>query len=273
MRASTSNAFLVSLTIHAVAAGLIIFFTYYTLWRQGPPPVIFELVAGPPTDPGALEAPAEGNSPTPVKFDAPQAPPKQPEPKVEPVATPPPSQVVPPPTKPKTPTTVAKEIQNKMKKQEKVSFRDYLKKHPTPKPAPPSTSKSSGKSVPRINIEGIEQGVKGGSKNNKKGGGGGKALTREQQNELDTYYSFLRQMLQDAYSTPSGMNDNYVVQITFDITASGSVINAKVTKSSGNRDYDDSVLDAFRRIRNLGPTPTGRPEMEITMRLKMSEQN
>ena len=275
MRSNSPSAFFTSLTLHGVVAGLFVFFTYYSVWQQGPKPVIFELVAGPPTAPDELVAPALGNSATPVKQEAPIAkvelPPEKPEPKVEQtvktVETPPASDVVPPPPKPKADTSLLKE----MKKSQRMSYKDYLKKHPTPKPAPQTAAAQprSGGHVPRIDAEGIAQGVRGGSTANKRGGGGGKVLTREAQNEFNTYISFLISALKEAHTPPPGVNDNLAAQVTFDITASGSILNPRISKSSGDRAFDESVLDAFRRVRSIGPTPDGKSDTwTVTFRMK-----
>ncbi len=277
MRANSPSAFFTSLTLHSVVAGLIVFLTYYSVWQQGPPPVIFELVAGPPTAPDELVAPALGNSLTPVKIETPkieQAPEKS-EPKVEEVVpmvktveTPPASEVVPPPPKikPKTETSLLKE----MKKSQKMSYKDYLKKHPSPKPVPQTamTTPRTG-NVPRIDAEGIAQGVKGGSTANKRGGGGGKALTREEQNEFDTYISFLISALKEAHLPPPGVSDKLEAKVTFDITASGHILNPRISRSSGDKDFDESVLEAFRKVRSIGPTPNGKSDTwTVTFRMR-----
>jgi len=273
MRANSPSAFFTSLTLHGAVAGLIVFLTYYSVWQHGPPPVIFELVAGPPTAPDELVAPALGNSATPVKLDIPkvEAAPEKVEPKVEEtvktVETPPASDVIPPPPKPKADTSLLKEL----KKSQRMSYKDYLKKHPTPKPAPQTASnqpRTSGR-VPRIDAEGIAQGVKGGSTANKRGGGGGKALTREEQNEFNTYISFLIAALKEAHTPPPGVNEKLAAQVTFDITAGGSILNPRISRSSGDRDFDESVLDAFRRVRSIGPTPNGKSDTwTVTFRMR-----
>ena len=275
MRANSPSAFFTSLTLHGVVAGLIVFFTYYSIWQHGPPPVIFELVAGPPTAPDELVAPALGNSLTPVKLDVPKVelPPEKPEAKVEqvvptvkPVEPPPVSEVAPPPPKPKTDKSLLQE----MKKSQRVSYKTYLKNHPTPKPQPQvaTANPQTGKG-PRIDAEGIAQGVKGGSTANKRGGGGGKALTREEQNELNTYISFLINALKEAHTPPPGVNDNLAAQVTFDITAGGHILNPRISKSSGDKDFDESVLDAFRRVRSIGPTPNGKSDTwTVTFRMR-----
>ncbi|MDQ5980932.1 MAG: TonB C-terminal protein [Verrucomicrobiota bacterium] len=269
---------LLSVTLHAFVVAVLVLLTWYSAMQQAKAPVIFELVAGPPTNPEALEAPALGNTTKPVKLEVPKVElvPTMPEP--EPVVPSPPEPVVttPPPEKtkakapdkPKPDNSIAKEV----KKAQRLSYNDYIKKHPTPKPAAPSaqTGKSTAKG-PRIDATGIAQGVKGGSTANLKGGGGGKALTREQADALDTYFSMLIQELKRAHEPPAGVSDDLQAQVTFDITASGAIMNPRIKKSSGNREFDRSVIEAFLRVRSIGPMPTRRPDT-VTVTFKMKDE-
>jgi len=289
MRATSPNAFLISLTLHGTVVAAIILMTVVTALQQKEAPVIFELVAGPPTNPEALEAPALGNTPNPVKLEVPKIElvPSMPEP--EPVVETAPEPVAPPTPKPapvekakpapvektkpkapekaKTETSLAKEVKNA----QRMSYQDYLKKHPTPK-QPAASGKSTGQAakVPRIDAQGIAQGVQGGSTANTKGGGGGKALSREQQNAVDTYFSMLIQELKRAHEPPPGVSDRLEVRVKFDITASGAILNPVVVKSSGNKEFDRSVIDAFLRVRSIGPMPTRRGDT-ITVTFKMRD--
>jgi colicin import membrane protein len=240
----------------------IIFMTTVYVVQQDKPPVIFELVAGPPTAPDELVAPALGNTTAKVAL-----PPDKPVPKVqETVETPPvPESVTPPKTKPDT--SIAKEL----KKSERMSYRDYLKKHPTPKPpVTPPVQKTAN--VPRIDAQGIANGVRGGSTANTRGGGGGNALTREEQSELNTYISFLLNALKEAHEPPPGVGDQLEARVTFDIAANGTITSPRIAHSSGNRDFDESVLEAFRRVRPIGPTPNGKADTwTVTFRMKEPE--
>lgn len=258
MRPYSSSAFLTSLTLHAFLAALLFLTTVYVARSDKIQPVIFELVAGPPTAPDELVAPALGNTPSAVKVNVPkmELPADKPQPEAGPTG---------PETKPKPDTSLAKD----MKKSAKVSYQEYLKKHPTPKPA--TTTAPRVANVPKIDTQGIVGGVKGGSTANTRGGGGGKALSREQQSQLDTYISLLIQELKKAHEPPSGVNDQLETKVTFDITASGAILNPRISRSSGNREFDESVLDAFRRVRSIGPTPTRRPDT-WTVTFKMQEE-
>ena len=251
MRPYSSSAFLRSLTLHAFVAALLFVTTVYVARSDKMQPVIFELVAGPPTAPDELVAPALGSTTAPVKIKVPM------------VERPQESATV-PETKSKPDTSLAKDL----KKSAKVSYQEYLKKHPTPKPSAATTTPRAAH-VPKIDTQGIVGGVKGGSTANTRGGGGGNALTREQQNQLDTYISLLIQELKNAHEPPSGVSDQLETKVTFDITASGAILSPRISKSSGNREFDESVLDAFRRVRSIGPTPTRRPDTwTVTFRMQ-----
>ena len=284
MRASTANSVVISLTLHALVVGAIILFTFYAASQVKEPPVIFELVQGPPTAPDELVAPALGNTTKQIKLDVPvvetvASMPAEPEPVVQtqpeetpvepvPVEKPKPKAVEKPKPveKPKADNSLAKE----MKQAQRVSYKDYLKKHPTPKPAPATmTASRKVASGPRVDATGIAQGVAGGSTANTRGGGGGKALTREQQDQMSTYISMLIQELKKAHEPPPGVSDKLETRVTFDITASGAIMNPRISKSSGDKAFDESVLEAFLRMRSIGPTPNRRSDTwTVTFRMR-----
>lgn len=266
MQARSHNAFLASLLLHAFVVALFFATALFVAQRAKEVPVIFELVAGPPTAPNELVAPAKGTSPTAMKLDVPTVnlPPEPPVVQtVKTVETPPPKAEVVTPPKPKA----DKSIVQAMKQKERISYKDYLKSHPTPKSQPAAPRKAA--TVPRIDTKGIVGGVAGGSTANTRGGGGGKALTREEQSELNTYISFLLSALKEAHEPPPGVSDKLETRVTFDITAGGFIRNPRISKSSGDRAFDESVLDAFRRVPPIGPTPNGKPDTwTVTFRMR-----
>jgi len=273
MRPNSPSAIVTSLILHGFVAAIIFVTTVYLARSSKMEPVIFELVAGLPTAPDELVAPALGNTTAPVKVTVPQVelPPDKPEPVVqETVAVPEPVVKTPPaktaPVKPKSDLSLAKDL----KKSARVSYQEYLKKHPTPKQSAASTVRQAAK-VPKIDTQGIVGGVRGGSTANTRGGGGGKAMTREESDQLSTYISLLIQELKKAHEPPSGVSDRLETKVTFDITASGAILNPRISKSSGNREFDESVLDAFRRMRSIGPTPNRRADT-WTVTFKMRDE-
>ena len=279
MRATSPNSLFLSLTLHGSVVAAILLATWFTTVRQKEAPVIFELVAGPPTAPDELVAPALGNSTKPIKLEVPKVElvpsMEEPEPVVVTRPEPTPAKPVPvektkskAPEKPKPDTSMAKEL----KKAQRMSYQDYLKKHPTPKQTASARPSSRPAKIPKIDAQGIAQGVQGGSTANTRGGGGGKALSREQQDQLNTYISLLIQELKRAHEPPTGVSDKLEARVTFDITASGAILNPRITKSSGDKEFDRSVIDAFLRMRSIGPTPNRRSDT-WTVTFKMSDEN
>lgn len=281
MRANSSSSLMLSLFLHALVVGTIILTTYVVARQTKEPPVIFELVAGEGNQVNELEAPALGNTSNPVKLDVPQADPTPPTPPEPAVKTPPPEEktVETPPAekpqpkpaekpkaveKPKPDTSIAKE----MNKQQRISYKEYLKKHPTPKQ---TASNNTGKaaSSKRVDAQGIAQGVRGGSTANTRGGAGGKAMSRQEADQMSTYISLLIQELKRAHEPPPGVSDSLETRVTFDITASGAIMNPRILKSSGDKAFDQSVLEAFLRMRSIGPTPNRRPDTwTVTFRMR-----
>ena len=270
MRANSSSSLMVSLMLHAFVVGAIILTTYIVARETKDAPVIFELVAGPPTAPDERVAPALGNTTNAVKLDVPKVPPTPPSapepvvntpPEEKAVATPPPTKA---PDKPKPDNSMVKE----MNKSARTSYKDYLKKHPIPKQTASAAPRKTA-TGPRVDAQGIAQGVKGGSTANTRGGGGGKALTREEADQMSTYISLLIQELKKAHEPPPGVSDRLETKVTFDITASGAILNPRISKSSGDKAFDDSVLEAFLRMRSIGPTPNRRSDTwTVTFRMK-----
>jgi len=266
MRANSPSSIFASLGLHAFVAAIIICSTMFLARQDRDQPVIFELVAGPATAPDELVAPALGNTTAILPVPKVEPTPAKPEPeaaKPEPVVqTQPEEKAVEPPVekakpkateKPKADTSIVKE----MRQAQRMSYKDYLKKHPTPKVVA-SVQPRASSGGPRVDATGIAQGVRGGSTANTRGGGGGNALTREQQNQLDTYISLLIQELKKAHEPPPGVSDRLETKVTFDITASGAILNPRISKSSGDKAFDNSVLEAFLRMRSIGPTPDHR---------------
>jgi TonB family protein len=282
MRENTANSVVLSLALHGFVVGAIVLATFFLAKRAKEMPVIFELVAGPATAPDELVAPALGNTTKQIKLDVPIvetiASMPDPEPVVhsepeEAAVEPPPAAEKPKPVEKAKPVPKPKpdnSMANEVKKTQRMSYKDYLKKHPTPKRTP-STISAPRKTAkgPRVDATGIAQGVKGGSTANTKGGGGGTALSREMQDKMSTYISLLIQELKRAHEPPPGVNDRLEARVTFDITASGAIMNPRISKTSGDKAFDESVLEAFLRMRSIGPTPNRRSDTwTVTFRMR-----
>jgi len=135
----------------------------------------------------------------------------------------------------------------------------------------PSGAKGAATKVAKIDGEGIAKGVVGGSTNNKTGGAGGKALSRAEQDALDSYIAMLIQRLRAAHEKPPGLSDLLEARVQFRIAANGTISDVKIVGSSGSSEFDQSVLAAFARVRSIGATPNGKSDTWIVT-FKMREE-
>jgi TonB family protein len=139
-----------------------------------------------------------------------------------------------------------------------------------------TSSTKAGANTPiktsRIDAEGIAKGVAGGSTANKTGGAGGTALSREEQDLLDAYFALLIQHLRDAHENekPTGLSDQLFARAEFYLAADGSISRARIIQSSGNAEFDKSVLAALRNVRTIGRRPDGKGDVH-TVRFQMKE--
>jgi colicin import membrane protein len=258
MRANSPEAILLSLALHGAVAALMLFMAFVMAQRPQKPPEVFELVAGPPTDPGALVAPALGSPSGDVRL------------KVPPTRLPPePKQTVrenvvkaPPKTKAEPLPKDAVTQTRTMTKEEYDRLHGKTKAAATP--APPTPTKA-----PRIDAKGIANGVRGGSADNTRGGGGGKALSRDQMDAMAEYFAALRLHLQEALERPTGASDRLTCEIRFFLAANGQIDNVAVARSSGDAEFDRSALAAFNRIAWPGPRPDRQSGyLSVTFRMK-----
>lgn len=278
MRANSPSAFFASLLLHAVVAAIIAALSLYIaqVQSQQRPPVIFDLVAGPPTAPDELVAPALGNTLT-LPKSAPKVnepirqPETAPEPVVETVKTAPVEESIPTPPKeipkpkqkvkevpkPKPPLTKeAKAVVNEMNKKRIVSYLNEKKKidreiakQEAARRAAEARAKAAA-AVKGVDVQGIREGVLGGSPTNTRGGGGGKALSREEADELLVYQTLLKNELKGIFNElkPTGLADSLNADVTFLVAANGEIGNVRIARSSGNGEFDQAVLESFRRL-------------------------
>ncbi|HYC72166.1 MAG TPA: TonB family protein [Opitutaceae bacterium] len=263
MHANSPSSYVASLALHALAAAVIFAATFW-LARQPAevPPVIFELVSGPPTNPNATVA---GTGAPEVDVDLPKIKPLAPEamrppaaetpapepPKAEPkqAVRPEPKQAVKTPPKQEPKKT---ETKKPAEEPAKMSYDQFVKQHGKPQPRQTTKAPTSAK-APQIKMGEVLKDWKQGG-----GGQGGTAETREDQGLLANYLAQLRQALFRAYERPPGVDDGLVAEVTFSLAANGDISNVRITGSSGDADFDRAAVEAFRRVGSIGPPPTRR---------------
>ena len=299
MTAQSPSAYFSSATLHAVVVVLLLGAAWVTEQQTREPVKIFEMVAGAGANYNATEAPALGTpdgDKIKVAVAAPEPAPKiaEPVPKIveptpEPIA-PTPVQAAPPapPTASTTGDTkvpdlaraakrTAAKVEQKMAQKQRMDeaiAADKARKEAAAakqtmtkaqydklygKQANPA-GKAGTTRIARVDTKGIPGGVDGGSTANTSGGAGGPALSRAEASGMDSYFSYLKERLEQVHEPPVGVSDKLSVRVEFMLPADGTISQVHVVRSSGNKDFDQSVLDAFKRVRSVGQRPDGRSE-------------
>jgi len=298
------QAYFVSFLIHGAIIALVLLLGIYVGEHEPEPKKVFELVAGKGDNYEATEAPALGISggvgvsapdsvvmpkEDPIKVDIPKAvevtpltpepvvaPEPKPEVKPEPVPAPPePKQASKTPAK-KAPQTDFKKIVQRTAQRKAAKLEAQYKKQQDKLLAEQKKRESYEQfqrehGGTRATGEGIEGGVVGGSTSNKKGGAGGKALTREQQDLLDSYFAMFKARLKENHVPPPGVSDRLEARIEFFMAADGSISRVRVIRSSGNKDFDQSVLEAFAHT-HMPSRPDKHSDMK-EMTFKMHDED
>ena len=272
MSAQSPGAFGLSALLHACAAGLVLFFSYAADRSDDDAPKILELVAGAGDNYAATAAPALGNAgavkqPAPLPPDpGPAAVPAPPVPAASPIQSAPEPAAKPKPT-PK-PIDLVKDLQRAEQRREKRLEAQYQKQKLAEQKREAAALAAS--KVKHIDAEGIREGVVGGSTENKSGGAGGKALTREEASLMDLYFAKLKSEIKEAHVPPDGVADSLATRVEFFVAADGTVSQAHVIGSSGNGDFDRSVIQACEHAHLIGPRPDGRSD-SVTFTFRMRE--
>ncbi|HZZ18842.1 MAG TPA: energy transducer TonB [Opitutaceae bacterium] len=279
MSAQTPGAYGLSALLHSGAVALVLFFSYASDRLVKDEPKVFELVAGEGDNYAATAAPALGSAGGDIKVE-PQAPIPTPQPLPEPPApTPEPKQqetspiqpapeTIPAPPKAKSPkppkpvdlVASLKHAEDRRKKK----LEDKYKKQQE------ADAKRQAAMAKRIDAKGIREGVIGGSSENTKGGAGGKALTREEGTELQAYFAELLMRIKESHTPPEGVADTLSAKVELFVAADGSISHVKITSSSGNAEFDRSVVEACQHTRSIGARPDGKSET-VSFTFKMRE--
>ena len=281
MNARLSGAFAISTLLHAVAVGLLLLAIFVSQRREARPPVVFELVAGGGNNYAATVAPALGSPKGDVKKTASAPAVTRPAPKIERVAEP--ATIAPPKPTPDFARTMKRIESRKVRRAEaqikaereaearRLSKEEYDRQH---RQTTTRTVSARRTKIPQIDAAGIARGVVGGSTVNRTGGAGGKALTREESSLIDAYIAFVRQQLRNSFDAvkPAGLSDQLEAVVELHILADGTLARAKIIQSSGNDDFDRSVLQAVANTAPLGARPDGLSEVQqIPFRMREPE--
>jgi len=290
MTARSPSALLLSASLHGLVVAVLVLFSYLVQTSVKEAPKVFELVAGEGDNYAATVAPALG---TPggikVAITAPPTPqPVAPAPTpAEPVPAPSPAPMEkaapaapPKPTETKIPDLAKNVKRIEAKRRAKIEAKDRAEREAEQKrltkaefdkqnKARKTAAASGNPKVERIDAEGIAGGVVGGSTANKTGGANGKALTREEGDLLDAYFSLVKERLRDGLEKPPGLGDAVYAVAEFRLNADGSISGAHITRGSGSDEFDRAVMEDIARFRAVHPPSTWRGDtVSLTFRMK-----
>lgn len=85
-------------------------------------------------------------------------------------------------------------------------------------------------------------------------------------NAMQSYFGLLKSRALASFVKPSGVSDGLVTGVTFQISAAGVISHVRVTRSSGDSEFDAAVLAAFARVRLPAKPDQRAEELELSFR-------
>ena len=149
----------------------------------------------------------------------------------------------------------AKKIPNNsepvLKPQPLVSAKEFFKKNPKPDPKPREIKRDVETAVQQIEVRDLV--IKPNTPLNRQ-----KQLLDQQNSALSQYIMRLRAKIDAAWTKPAQLAGvNLDARVVFNVSSSGRLSKPRLTKSSGNAAFDQSIISAFKLANTVGPTPTG----------------
>ncbi len=150
----------------------------------------------------------------------------------------------------------------------RMSHEEFLKSQGSKtSPSQRATAGGGGTPGPRVDANGIKKGITGATGAGSKGAGG-KALTATEGAAMERYFSMLITRLRDGHEKPGGVSDLLSAEVQFTLAANGAIASVRIVRSSGNADFDQSVLEAFSRVK-MPARPDGKTDVQrLTFRIK-----
>jgi colicin import membrane protein len=283
------GAFWVSVALHGSAVVLGLLMTLTLRDKVDPPPQVFELVAGDGNAYDATEATQGVQNPAPQMAmptinSVQEWTPPTPVAPVEPTPVAPVAPTQPPVVKPEPIPNFKQQITSVKRKEErkadreikqqraedaklaKANYEQFKKEHGVKTTAAqrPATATTPG---PRIDPNAARRGLESATSSGP--GAGGPAAKADAGPALDRYFAMLRERLRANHEKPGGLSDLLSAEAEFTLAANGVLTGVRIVRSSGNADFDASVLEAFARVRSIGPRPDSKTGTHrLTFRMK-----
>lgn len=261
------RAGLASLFVHGAGAGALLLGAFWLretardISPALPPPVgEFTVV---PADGGAAAAASGVAENAPIRFHAP--------PSVR-VWTPPAREAEPTPDAPTNPRVDTTRPANPRPRQQtpatsadapRTSYGDFQRRHGAPDTTPSSSTPTGTATAPRIATD-----WSGGSGRENASSVASDAGNSATTASMDGYFGLMLQNLRERHEAPTGLSAALNTEVSFTLAADGSISGLRITRSSGDADFDRSVLDVFARVR-LPARPDGKSDLRrLTFRVR-----
>ena len=247
MRFPKDQPFWTSVILHLVVLLGLFVATIVQAFKPKEKPHVFEMVE-PPSEVSQSAQPS-----------TPQPPPPE---KVPPVELPPVPQVdIPKPPPPSKPIDTP---QPKPSEQPLMTADDFFKSNPRPDPKQRPVTRPPNITVPKIDVPKLIM-PQSTPRNPSP------QLSQQQMSDLADYSSRLRSRIDAAWIKPAQLAGvNLVAEVVFNVSTSGQITHVRLRRSSGNTDFDQSILAALRRATSAGPTPTGQTH-EFSLPFRMGD--
>lgn len=239
-----------SIALHAaVALAAIVAVFVKTVLKtdeQPQPPVVFEIV-----EPSPQPAPAPAPIPQETQITQPKIeeieeldiPEPQPEPEPAPEPEPEPAPAPQPKPAPKPNPTP------KPKQQERISYKDFLKKNPEKRNSKHQRQRTTPRKVKVGSVKASFSNI------NQIANISASATTgAAMKNELAAYAQYIHSMAKRNWVPPQDLYEELETEISFVVSKSGVISAFRIIRSSGNSAFDNSVATTFKSI-SLMPPP------------------
>jgi colicin import membrane protein len=163
----------------------------------------------------------------------------------------------------------AREARERELNSKRLTHEEYMRTlNRNPSPAPQRTTSNAAPAPgPRLDPSAIRQGVTGAT-GAQSAGAGGTAAAAAEAAAMDRYFAMLMQRLRESHEQPPGLSNLLSAEVQFTLSASGTISGVRIVRGSGNAAFDQSVLDAFARVR-MPARPDGKSDSpRLTFRLR-----
>ena len=254
MYANSPGALTLSATLHVTVVAAALLLGVWVHKHNEINPIVFELVDAEDLEIGDhFEMPGPP-SPTPgVKYHRPKV-------KLPPMPMAPPAAAEPQPASGKSAPAASKSAPATSKPSPtakgSTSYDQFSKQNAKELERNQKSSGRRSSSAPGLDASGIVKELQDSARGPK--GNGGTGGTRAMMAARDAYWGRLSRALRAAHEMPESVDDLKTARVSFFIGADGSISAVRILKSSGSSAYDESVIEAFHRVRSIGAVPGGR---------------